>query len=110
MFAYVFSQRLGHSVSLDDRSQEWGSKGLFSLFARIPNLFSRGFHKMLSEMARFNREAPRLLLMEDDDPRKVHGSIEAHARFRLDSTWDFEREPERGPGRGGGSPVSPLAL
>lgn len=74
-----------HSVSLDDGAVEWGSKGLLSLFARKRNAFSWSFHSMLREMARFNREAPLLLLLEDDDPRKVRycysaKTIEIHFR------------------------------
>lgn len=59
------------SVSLDDGEVEWGSKGLSSLFARKRNAVSLGFYAMLREMGRFNREAPRLLELDDEDPRKV---------------------------------------
>lgn len=59
------------SVSLDDGEVEWGSKGLSSLFARKKNALSPGFYGMLREMTRFNREAPRLLELDDEDPRKV---------------------------------------
>lgn len=59
------------SVSLDDGEVEWGSKGLQSLFARKRNALSPGFYGMLREMARFNAEAPRLLELDDEDPRKV---------------------------------------
>ncbi|CAM9147396.1 unnamed protein product, partial [Sphacelaria rigidula] len=83
---------MSFSVSLDDGAVEWGSKGISSLFARKRNAFSWGFHSMLREMTRFNREAPRLLLLEDDDPRKAvsvreylktHGFSESFARFYL---------------------------
>ena len=50
---------------------EWGSQGLSSLFARKRNAFSPGFYGMLKEMGRFNREAPLLLELKDEDPRKV---------------------------------------
>lgn len=59
------------SVSLDGGEVEWGSKGLSSLFARRKNALSPDFYAMLKEMTRFNREAPRLLEMDDEDPRKV---------------------------------------
>lgn len=59
------------SVSLDGGEVEWGSQGLSSLFARKRNALSPGFYGMLKEMARFNREAPRLLVLDDEDPRKV---------------------------------------
>lgn len=58
-------------MSLDDGEVEWGSKGLQSLFARKRNALSPGFYGMLREMVRFNREAPRLLELDDEDPRKV---------------------------------------
>lgn len=62
---------LSTSVSLDDGDVEWGSEGLSSLFARKRNALSPGFYGMLREMARFNQEAPRLLELDDEDPRKV---------------------------------------
>ncbi|CAN0082345.1 unnamed protein product [Pylaiella littoralis] len=61
---------MSFSVSLDDGEVEWGSKGLQSLFARKRNALSPGFYGMLREMARFNAEAPRLLELDDEDPRK----------------------------------------
>lgn len=61
------------SVSLDGGEVEWGSKGLLSLFANKRNALSPSFYGMLREMLRFNREAPRLLELDDDDPRKVIG-------------------------------------
>ena len=69
------------SVSLDDGEVEWGSKGLSSLFARRKNALSPGFYGMLKEMTRFNREAPRLLELDDDDPRKVSrvGAVSVHS-------------------------------
>lgn len=63
------------SVSLDDGEVEWGSKGLSSLFARKKNALSPGFYSMLREMTRFNREAPRLLELDDEDPRKVPATV-----------------------------------
>lgn len=53
---------------------EWGSKGLSSLFARRRNALSPAFYGMLREMGRFNREAPHLLELDDEDPRKVIGA------------------------------------
>ena len=67
------------SVSLDDGEVECGSKGLSSLFARRRNALSPGFYSMLKEMARFNSEAPRLLELDDEDPRKVRSARQACA-------------------------------
>ncbi|CAN0125787.1 unnamed protein product, partial [Ectocarpus sp. 4 AP-2014] len=83
---------MSFSVSLDDGDVEWGSEGLSSLFARKRNALSPGFYGMLREMARFNQEAPRLLELDDDDPRKsvsvreylkANGFSEAFARYYL---------------------------
>ncbi|CAM9148653.1 unnamed protein product [Chrysoparadoxa australica] len=62
---------MSFSACLDQGQVEWGSDGLRALFARKRNLISPSFHSMLREMLRFNREAPRLLLLEDGDPRKA---------------------------------------
>ncbi|CAM9801758.1 unnamed protein product [Choristocarpus tenellus] len=62
---------MSFSVSLDNGAMEWGSSGLASLFAKTTNAFSPSFHCMLRDMARFNREAPLLLELDDDDPRKA---------------------------------------
>eukprot|EP00752_Nemacystus_decipiens_P004454 g4067.t1 len=83
---------MSFSVSLDDGEVEWGSKGLSSLFARRKNALSPGFYGMLKEMTRFNREAPRLLELNDEDPRKsvsvreylkANGFSEHFARYYL---------------------------
>ncbi|CAM9760750.1 unnamed protein product, partial [Ectocarpus sp. 12 AP-2014] len=83
---------MSFSVSLDDGDVEWGSEGLSSLFARKRNALSPGFYGMLREMARFNQDAPRLLELDDEDPRKsvsvreylkANGFSEAFARFYL---------------------------
>ncbi|CAN0199946.1 unnamed protein product, partial [Hapterophycus canaliculatus] len=68
------------SVSLDGGEVEWGSQGLSSLFARKRNALSPGFYGMLKEMARFNREAPRLLALDDEDPRKVFCSVREYLK------------------------------
>ncbi|CAM9582314.1 unnamed protein product, partial [Laminaria digitata] len=83
---------MSFSVSLDGGAVEWGSQGLSSLFARKRNAFSPGFYGMLREMGRFNREAPSLLELNDEDPRKAvsvreylktNGFSEAFARCYL---------------------------
>ena len=50
---------------------EWNSDGLSGLFARRSQIFSPSFYTMLSDMLRFNREAADILLLSEDDPRKL---------------------------------------
>lgn len=59
------------SVSLDHgKSIEWSSDGLSGLLANKKQLLSPSFYTFLYDMIRFNNEAPHLLLLADDDPRK----------------------------------------
>lgn len=60
------------SVSLDKgQTIEWNSDGLNGLFARRSQVVDPQFYCMLRDMMRFNKEAVELLLLPDDDPRKV---------------------------------------
>ena len=52
---------MSFSVSLAGRSFEWSSNGLSGLLAQPSNAFSPDFRAMLSDMARFNAEAPAFL-------------------------------------------------
>jgi predicted NAD/FAD-binding protein len=45
---------------------EWSSRGLRGLFAQPSNLLRPSFHRMLRDVLRFNREAPRLLELEGE--------------------------------------------
>jgi len=60
------------SVSLDEgQTLEWTSLGgLNGLFAKRSQLLSGNFYTMLRDMNRFHHEAPKLLLLHDEDPRK----------------------------------------
>jgi predicted NAD/FAD-binding protein/cyclopropane fatty-acyl-phospholipid synthase-like methyltransferase len=58
---------MSFAVSLADRSFEWGSNGLGALFATSSNVFSSGFRTMLSDLLRFNREAPAFLTKAKTD-------------------------------------------
>lgn len=59
------------SVSLDGGDTvEWNSDGLNGLFAKRSQLASGKFYTMISDMVRFHKEAPTLLLLNNDDPRK----------------------------------------
>ncbi len=46
---------MSFAVSLNDRSFEWSSGGLDSLFATRSNVASPAFYSMLSDMLRFNK-------------------------------------------------------
>lgn len=60
------------SVSLDGgKTIEWNSDGLSGLFARRSQILNPSFYTMLSDMFRFNKEAADILLLTDDDPRKL---------------------------------------
>jgi predicted NAD/FAD-binding protein len=81
------------SVSLDGgQTVEWNSDGLNGLFAKRSQLASGKFHTMIRDMVRFHKEAPALLLLTDDDPRKhvttgqylrTHGYREAFGMYYL---------------------------
>lgn len=59
------------SVSLDGgETVEWNSDGLNGLFAKRSQLASTKFYSMIQDMVRFHKEAPTLLLLTEDDPRK----------------------------------------
>lgn len=60
------------SVSLDGgETIEWNSDGLNGLLARREQVFDPSFYQMLRDMLRFNKEAADILLLSDDDPRKL---------------------------------------
>jgi len=61
------------SVSLDrGETLEWSSSGgLNGLFAKRGQLFDGKFRSMIRDMTRFHREAPKLLLLHGDDPRRL---------------------------------------
>lgn len=60
------------SVSLDKgKTIEWNSDGINGLMARRGQALDPQFYSMLYDMNRFNKEAANLLLLPDDDPRKV---------------------------------------
>jgi predicted NAD/FAD-binding protein len=52
---------MGFSVQVDKTGLEYSGSTLNSLFAQRSNLFRPSFHRMIREILRFNREAPRLL-------------------------------------------------
>lgn len=52
---------MSFSVRCERCDLEWCGTGLSGVFAQPANLLKPSFHRMLLEIARFNREAPRLL-------------------------------------------------
>eukprot|EP00977_Amphora_coffeiformis_P027367 scaffold34606_cov192-Amphora_coffeaeformis.AAC.13 len=59
------------SVSLDGgRSVEWSSDGLNGLFAKRSQMTSPAFYSYVADMLRFNEQAPKLLQMDEADPRR----------------------------------------
>lgn len=60
------------SVSLDKGDTiEWtSSAGLNGFFAKRGQVFDSRFRAMIGDMTRFHKEAPTMLLLPDDDPRK----------------------------------------
>jgi predicted NAD/FAD-binding protein len=60
------------SVSLDGgKSVEWSSDGINGLFANRAQLFRPSFYTYINDMVRFNAEAADLLLLPENDPRRV---------------------------------------
>jgi len=52
---------MGFSVQVERTGLEYGSTGLGMLFAQRRNLLRSSFHRMIRDILRFHREAPRLL-------------------------------------------------
>lgn len=52
---------MSFSVSLDQGRDEWAGSNLDTVFAQRSKLLSPGFYRMLSDIVRFNKAAPRLL-------------------------------------------------
>lgn len=81
------------SVSLDGgKTVEWNSDGLSGLLARRSQAFEPSFYQMIRDMVRFNSEAADILLLPNDDPRKLvttgqylrnHGYSEAFGKYYL---------------------------
>lgn len=55
---------MSFALSLDNGRLEWGSHSLGSVFAQRSNVVSPAFWGMVSDVLRFNKEAPKVL----DDP------------------------------------------
>jgi cyclopropane-fatty-acyl-phospholipid synthase len=60
------------SVSLDGgKTVEWSSDGLNGLLARRSQAFDPSFYSMIRDMTKFNKHAADILLLSEDDPRKL---------------------------------------
>jgi predicted NAD/FAD-binding protein len=57
---------MSFSVRCDQTGLEYQGGTLFGLFAQRKNLFRPSFYRLLRDILRFNREAPRLLDSEDE--------------------------------------------
>lgn len=81
------------SVSLDGgKTVEWNSDGINGLLARRSQALQPSFYRMIRDMVRFNQEAAEVLLLPNDDPRKLvttgqylrnHGYSEAFGKYYL---------------------------
>jgi predicted NAD/FAD-binding protein len=58
--------QMSFGLSCERTGLEWGSRGLRSVFAQPANLVRPSFQRMLRDVLRFNREAPRLLEREGE--------------------------------------------
>lgn len=58
---------MSFSVRCEQSGLEYSGTSLRTLFAQRRNLLRPSFHRMLVDILRFNRTAPRLLLQDDDD-------------------------------------------
>ncbi|KAF5839621.1 cyclopropane fatty acid synthase [Dunaliella salina] len=52
---------MSFALSMDEGKLEWGSHGLDTIFAQRSNLASPSFLRMISDVIRFGKEAPRVL-------------------------------------------------
>lgn len=87
------SSDMSLSVSLDGgETVEWNSDGINGLLARRSQAFEPSFYRMIRDMLRFNKEAAEILLLPNDDPRKLvttaqylrnHGYSEAFGKYYL---------------------------
>lgn len=57
---------MSFGVTCERSGMEWASHGLSGVFAQRLNLLRPSFRRMLRDILRFNREAPRLLALGDD--------------------------------------------
>jgi len=58
---------MSFSVRDEDSGLEYNGHSLDTLFAQRANLLRPGFYRMLADIVRFNREAPKLLASGDDE-------------------------------------------
>jgi len=58
---------MSFSVSSRETGLEYNGTSLDGLFAQRSNLFRPSFHRMIRDILRFHREAPRLLESDDDE-------------------------------------------
>jgi len=59
---------MSFSVRCEKTGLEYNGGSLRGLFAQWRNLFRPSFHRMIRDILRFNREAPRLLDTDDEGP------------------------------------------
>jgi predicted NAD/FAD-binding protein len=59
---------MSFSVRCEETGFEYSGGSLAGVFAQRRNLFRPGFHRLLRDILRFNREAPALLDGQPDDP------------------------------------------
>lgn len=62
----TLSSNMSFGVHCERSGREWASHGLGSVFAQPSNLFRPSFRRMLRDILRFNRDAPRLLELGDE--------------------------------------------
>lgn len=56
---------MSFAISVDGGKLEWASHGLGTIFAQRKNMFDLHFLRMVREVLRFGREAPKVLLDEN---------------------------------------------
>ena len=71
------STDMSFSVRSDRDRLEWNGSSLNQIFAQRRNLFRPGFLRMLREIVRFNREAPALIV-DEDETTTVSEFLERH--------------------------------
>lgn len=58
---------MSFAISVDGGKLEWASHGLNTIFAQRKNIFDLSFLRMVREVLRFGREAPKVLKEENEE-------------------------------------------
>jgi len=78
---------MSFSVRLEQEDIEWAGSSIATVFAQKRNLVRPAFLRMLADILRFNREAPRWLDREEDADASLGDCLEAGGYCRSFRDW-----------------------